>query len=318
MPISFKFIIFQLLIIGPFMIGMFGKKFFKTPEDIARRIVLLNLCLFDPILILWTVWGLKITKELIFFPLAGLCIVIVGFLVGYFIAFFFNIPQKSKATFTISASLSNHGFTLGGFICYLLLGEKGLALSYIFLTYFVFFLFLFIFPYARWNQSRQANISKSKMIFEAVINIRNIPLYTTILGLTLQKLNIQRFPENMPVDIMLLVSISVYYFSLGMTYTLTKELEYKKANFFLIIIKFLITPAFTMLLILFLPIDSTMKSVTIIQSFMPVAIFSVVVSLLFELDTRMASNLFVYNTIFFLIFVFPLLYFFFDELRLIF
>ncbi|KPA12257.1 Auxin efflux carrier [Candidatus Magnetomorum sp. HK-1] len=310
MSISLKFIIFQLLIIGPFMIGMFGKKYFKSPDQISQRIVLLNLCLFDPIIILWTVWGLEITRELLFLPLAGLCIVIVGFIVGYFMAFSLSVSQKSRAAFTISASLSNHGFTLGGFICYLLLGERGLALSYIFLTYFVFFLFMFIFPYARWVQSRQLNISKWKLVFDALINIRNIPLYTTILALILQKLNIQRFAVNMPVDVMLLISISVYYFSLGMTYTLTRKFEYLKENLFLVIIKFLITPACALFLVLFLPLDSMMKSVTIIQSFMPIAIFSVVASILFDLDTRMSSNLFVYNTIFFLVFIFPLLYYF--------
>jgi hypothetical protein len=45
-----------------------------------------------------------------------------------------------------------------------------------------------------------------------------------------------------------------------------------------------------------------------IQSFMPVAILSVVVSIIFELDTRMSSNLFVWNTILFLLIIFPLVY----------
>ncbi|MBF0452325.1 MAG: AEC family transporter [Candidatus Magnetomorum sp.] len=310
MSISFKFILFQILVIGPFLMGMFGKRYFVSPDQTARRIVLFNLCVFDPILILWTVWGLELSPSLVFLPLAGLSIVVIGFVVGYFLALPLHLSRKNHATFVITASLSNHGFTLGGFICYLLLGEQGLALSYIFLIYFVFYLFMFIFPYARWIQATQAPLSRRKLIVDSLVNVRNIPLYTTLIALALQKYQIKRISIDMPVDMLLLISISIYYFSLGMTYSLTRQIMYKKINVLLAIIKFVIIPMVALILTLILPLDPLMKSVVMIQSFMPAAIFSVVASIIFELDTRMSSNLFVWNTIIFLLFVFPLLYFF--------
>jgi predicted permease len=44
-----------------------------------------------------------------------------------------------------------------------------------------------------------------------------------------------------------------------------------------------------------------------IQSIMPVAVYSVVSSILFELDSRLASGMFVVNTALFLVLVLPLL-----------
>jgi len=308
MPISLKFIIFQSLIIGPFIIGIFAKKFVALPDQLARRIVLLNLCLFDPVIILWTVWGLKISKELIFLPLAGLCLVTIGFIFGYFLALPLNLSKQSHATFVITSSLSNHGFTLGGFICYLLLGEQGLALSYIFLLYFVFYLFMFIFPYARWIQATIEPVSTKKLIIESIMNVRNIPLYTTLVALILKKCHINRISIDMPIDCLLLISISIYYFSLGLTYTIKQQKSYQRPHAILIFIKFIISPLAALILIWVLPLNSLMKSVVMIQSFMPVAILSVVVSIIFDLDTRMSSHLFVWNTILFLLIIFPLVY----------
>jgi hypothetical protein len=309
MSISYQFIIFQSLIIGPFIIGMFTKKYILSPDQLARRIVLINLCMFDPIIILWTVWGLNISKELIYLPISGLCIVMIGFIAGHLIAMFLNLSKKLHGTFVITSSLSNHGFTLGGYICYLLLGEQGLALSYIFLLYFVFYLFLFIFPYARWVQASHEQISSKQLIMDTLINVRNIPLYTTLFALLLKQCHIVRPDIDMPVEYFLLVSISIYYCSLGLTYSLTHNISYKKPHLALIFVKFMICPLVAFLLTCLLPLDASMQSVVMIESFMPVAILAVVVSIIFDLDTRMASNLFVWNTILFLLFVFPLIYF---------
>jgi len=309
MSISYKFIIFQSLIIGPFIIGMLTKKLILSPDQVARRIVLINLCMFDPIIILWTVWGLRISKELIYLPLSGLIIVIIGFLAGNLFALPLNLPRKLHGTLVISSSLSNHGFTLGGYICFLLLGEQGLALSYIFLLYFVFYLFMFIFPYARLIQTSHEKITTKELIISTLINVRNIPLYTTLFALLLNKSHILRPAIHMPVECFLLISISIYYFSLGLTYSFKQQTSYKKPHIVLILVKFMISPLVAFVLTWILPIDPSMQAVMLIESFMPVAILSVVVAIIFDLDTRMASHLFVWNTILFLLFVFPLIYF---------
>jgi hypothetical protein len=63
--------------------------------------------------------------------------VIMGLAAGAVVSFLLGFNAIQKHTVIISSSLANHGVTMGGFLCYLILGEHGLALSFIFITYFM-------------------------------------------------------------------------------------------------------------------------------------------------------------------------------------
>ena len=54
-----------------------------------------------------------------------------------------------------------------------------------------------------------------------------------------------------------------------------------------------------------LPLDPALKAVIQLQAFMPAAIYSMVTAVLFDLDTDLASGLFVCNTVVFLTAVLP-------------
>ncbi len=64
MSVEMKFILFQAVIILPLLSGIFFKQRFKNPEKLARRIINLNLSLFQPLIILWSVWGMKLSAGL--------------------------------------------------------------------------------------------------------------------------------------------------------------------------------------------------------------------------------------------------------------
>ena len=69
-------------------------------------------------------------------------------------------------------------------------------------------------------------------------------------------------------------------------------------------------PAATFAVLSVVNLDSQVEKVILVQSFMPAAIYSVVASVLFDLDTRLSSNLFVLNSLIFLLLVLPLLFMF--------
>jgi len=102
----------------------------------------------------------------------------------------------------------------------------------------------------------------------------------------------------------------VYYFSLGMSFTPSRVFSFLRENAALSFIKFLAVPAITVGVLAMVTLDPKVEAVIIIQSFMPAAIYSVIASVLFDLDESLASNLFVINTLFFLLFVLPLLFVF--------
>jgi hypothetical protein len=201
---------------------------------------------------------------------------------------------------------------MGGFICYLFLGEAGLGLSFIFLSYFIPYLFLVIFPYARLSSSGESYSFDT--IKDFIKSPRNMPLYAMILAIFLRLSEIERPKMFFPVDILLMLSIGVYYFSLGMSFSAKDMFAFKKESLALCLIRFLIIPAATVIVLVLVNLDPKVEAVILVESFMPAAVYSVMSSVLFSLDERRASTMFVFNTVAFLLFILPLMLIFINKL----
>ncbi len=299
---------FQTMIVIPFMAGALIKKRFKDPGKLTKRLIMINLVLIEPIIVFWSILGLRITVEFIYLPLAGFCMVLFGLVAGKLFGPVLKLDNKSKTTFIISSSIANHGFTMGGFICYLFMGEKGLGLSFIFLSYFIPYLFLVIFPYAKVASSGESYSLETMKEF--IKSPRNMPLYAMILAIFLRFFNITRPNIYFPVDILLMLSIGVYYFSLGLSFLLKDMFSFRKESLSLCLIRFLIIPAATVIVLVLIDLDPDIEAVILIESFMPAAVYSVMSSVLFSLDERRASTMFVFNTMAFLLFILPLMFIF--------
>ena len=309
-PVStvIKFLIFQCAIIIPPIAGYFTRRSIKNAENTAKKTIRINLFFIEPLIVLWTIWGLTLSFDQIFLPLAGLMLVLAGFFIGKVTVHFTGLKNESRKTYLISSSLANHGFTMGGLICYLVAGEQGLGLASLFTLYFVPYTFIFIFSYARTNTIRYFFSLSGFM--ENFINLQNIPLYAAILALLFHLLDIQRPNFDINLDPLLFVSIALYYFTLGLNFDFGDFRSTGKEQFLLSFSKFLVLP-----LIAYWVLDGTdlkeeVKSVILIESFMPAAVYSVVTSILFKLDTKLASSLFFINTLIFLSLVLPAILYF--------
>lgn len=303
-----KFFIFQALILAPFAAGYLLKNRLSDAVVFTRKIMRLNLIAIEPLIVLWSIWGMRIGHEYAVLPLAGLALVLAGGGLGQLANSLMGLSGIRKKTFLISASLANHGFTMGGFLCYLLLGEKGLGLSFIFISYFMPYIFLFIFPYAG-LKSGEAREGAFKNIWRFLLNPQNMPLLALAAALILHSSGIERPSFPFPVDILMFASLATYYFSLGLNFSFGDFGDIKKENASLALIKFLVLPLLTFLVLRAVPLAPAVKEVIFIQSFMPAAIYSVVSSVLFDLDARLASGMFVFNTILFLLVILPLSFF---------
>lgn len=304
MPPIAKYFIFQALIIGPFAAGYLLKRRFASPSESSRKIVRANLVLIEPLIALWAIWGLRMSAELIVLPVSGLALVILGLGLGIIIAPLLRLRGTSKAAFIISASLANHGFTMGGFLCYLLLGEKGLGLSFIFISYFMLYTYLIIFPYAR-RASATGGDRPSPLSY--ILDLQNMPLVAVIAAIILNLSGAARPSVSFPSDILLAVSVASYYFSLGLNFSVSDVRGTLRESAALSIVKFALIPAAAVIILHFTGLPREIKTVIALQSFMPAAIFSVLASILFGLDTRLASGFFVTSTVLFILAVLPLL-----------
>lgn len=308
MSVEIKFILFQALILLPFISGSILKNKSADPEKLAKKIVMVNISTIEPFVIIWSIWGIKLTSELIFLPVSGFLLVILGFLLGKIFLPLLNLRDKERPTFLISSSLANHGFTMGLFLCYLFIGEKGLALSSIFLIYFMPYTYLFIFSYARY--SGMGNRPGFSEIKNFLLSYQNIPIYSVAIAIILHLAGAERPGIKFPIDTLILVSIALYYFTLGINFNFTDIKIIKMEQLILGLIKFTIIPIAAYSILQYVELEQSIKTVILIQSFMPAAIYSVITSILFDLDTKLASNLFVVNTMIFLLFILPLIYFF--------
>ncbi len=299
-----KYIIFQALIMGPFIVGYVLKRRFISPAESSRKIVRANLIVIEPLIALWSIWGLRLNAEVAVLPLAGLALVLGGLALGRIAAPLLSLKGQSRATFIISSSLANHGFTMGGFVCYLLLGETGLGLSFIFISYFMLYTYLIIFPYAR----RSSFIGGDRPTLASyILDFQNLPLVGVLAAVVLNLTGVRRPEIPFPTDALLALSVASYYFSLGINFSMSDITATIRESASLSLIKFIILPAAAVISLAVFDLQADIRMVIIVQSFMPGAIFSVLAAILFRLDTRIASGFFVISTLLFTAIVLPLL-----------
>ncbi len=306
MPTELKFAIFQLIIILPFLAGSFVKKHLKNPEKTSKALINVNLTIIEPPIVLWSIWGLTLSAEMFFLPVSGVLLAISGFIIGKIAVRKIHLTGTDAKTLVISSALANHGFTMGGFLCYLIAGEQGLALSAIFLIYFIPFTFLFIFPYA--NVKDRNQVFQWAFVRDLMFSLRNMPLYAVFIAIIIRLAGISRPAVYFPLDILLILSIALYYFTLGINFKFDDLNFFKKEHIFLALQKFFLLPAITFFILEFTTINDSIKMVIKLESIMPAAIYSVITAILFDLNARQASGLFVVNSLLFIFLVFPLLF----------
>jgi hypothetical protein len=141
-----------------------------------------------------------------------------------------------------------------------------------------------------------------------------MPFYAVVGSVILLSLGIQRPGLAFPVDLFIIVSMALYYFTLGLNFEMPSFFTSGRENAALAGIKFILVPAVTLLILAAVHLDPALEAVILLQAFMPAAIYSVVASVLYELDAALASNMFVWNTLIFLAGVLPAIFLFRDTI----
>jgi predicted permease len=239
-------------------------------------------------------------------PCAGLALALFSLGVGVALAPLTGLRGRSRQTFLISSTLSNHGFTLGGFLCFMLLGETALGYAIFMLLYFMPYVFGFIFPAARLaaNRADAGRSSWRDMLFAP----QNLPLAALGIALLLSVFQVPRPEITMPIAPLMFISVGLYYFTLGVTFRGADIFAAGRAHLCLGLLKFIIVPVCAWLVLSISGLDPLMRQVILVQACMSAAIYSVITALLFDLEERLASALFVVNTVACLVLVVPVLF----------
>jgi len=242
-----------------------------------------------------------------------------------------KLGRPQIGVLAIAAGVSNSGFTLGAFLCYALLptpslltpmvqaGSDAQTLAVNALAYGVLSVMamsaasvLMLFPLAhRFGEHHRSDQPLGRLILKSFADWKATMFYTAALGVALAYLGVpcpRQIHDWYLLKILFYLGAAGAYFGIGMRLHLGQIREHLRSHAVLFATKFLAAPVLTVAILWFAshcgltPPPALMVQSLILLGFMPTAIQTVILSNLFHLDARMASSLWLVNTLaFFLI-----------------
>ena len=273
----------------------------------ARPLMAFNIVFGHSGVVLLCSWNIRMKGELIFLTLTGLTLAMVNIGAGRLVGGMFSLPRRRLGAYTIASSMSNVGYTLGGLVCFLFLGEEALGEQVIFVAYFSLYMVLAIYPVGRYyGESAQKGFLRA--VLASFFDVRSMPLVALAVGLGLNSCGIERPPALSPATTALIICATVISMtSVGVTVEVRAVRNYLRECVALAATKFLWTPFLGLVLCYAFGLEGLERKVVFVLSAMPCAVFSTVMAELFKLDTDLANSAFLTTTTFFLLAVLPVL-----------
>ncbi len=303
-----------VLIVASAAGGYLARRLRWCPESHAQRLTFLAMVWVVPFASMLPVWKLRMGWEDAWLPVQAVLLTFILLGLGLIGSRLHGMRPRDAGAYSYAAAHTNMGVTMGGFVCLALFGEKGLALALIYLTLWTMLMFGVFFPMAGAFAGQSVQLRAGSFL-RSLVDIRCISLPAILLGLALNVSGVPR-PEFVErwhlVDALVIANNAVMFFVIGLTLHLSRLKNYIAECASLSVIKFVISPLVAAGLILLvrqlgLQLDPLRINVMMVESAMPTAVFAVVAANLYGLNARLASLLFVVNTMVFLAVVLPVI-----------
>jgi predicted permease len=310
------FLAFSLLCLG---LGYVARRRNWAPESLSRPIHLHTLIWFWSPVSLLTFWHLPLDErgatDLMWIMGAQPVLMIAG---GGLMALLMRrskAPSPQRGVMVLGAALSNHGFTLGAYLCYALLRppEDALGLGIAYVTSMQVFMVLIFYPVARHYGAEPAG-SLSRVMLDSFWTLRAVPLYAALIGFLLNISGLRRpdwIEQTQIIHLLFFASAAGAYGGIGLRLYMQDWRSNLSRHALLASVQFAFLPLASLALIsmaITVPTEpsSLATSVILLEAFTPAAINMVIVANLFHLDARLASQLWTINTLTFIAVVLPL------------
>lgn len=316
LPAAIKLLLPIALIAGSVAAG-YAAQHIGVGERAARRLMLFVVTVPYTLVAFMAIWVLPFTPELAALPVMGMLVTTAGVGAGIVIARWLGLPKAMAGAFVLAAGASNLGFTMGGFVNYLLFREPGLAMAAMYTSFWDFAMVLLFYPVAR-HYGHGTGQPLWRLILENFADLRSLPFAATVLGLTLNLMGVPR-PAAIAhwhvVDVAMIAGAVLAFFVTGLRLRVDSLQTHRRLYALVAAVKFLLMPtvAAALLGLLWLaghplahPAVAPGWKVALVQASTPAAIYAVVIANLFRLDDRLASVIFVVNTVCYLALVLPL------------
>lgn len=291
-------------------------------EHTARPIHFVTVSFIWGAVALLSVWKLPPERaNLWLIAIEPLLVVIPAFAVIP-IARWMGCDNKQTGVLATSAGLGNLGFTLGAYLCYTLLGGEGgqgdAALAYAVAQVNLMAMagVLALYPLARhFGEQQTADMSVTRLIVTSFLDLRALMVHCAIVGVVLAYLNVP-YPAIIDqfhsIDILFYLGGFGGYFAIGLRLRLGDTRMYLREHTLLAVVKFVGIPLLSLGILALInmtpfPLAVLGQRVVLVEAFMPVAIQGVMIANLFHLDGRMASTIWLVNTVLFVLLPLPVI-----------
>lgn len=322
MPVLLKFIIAAALIVLSAGAGYLARRYRLASEQLSRPLMTFVIVFGYSSVSLLAVWRLRPVAADAWLPVLGVVHVVVMIAMGLLIGRWVARERRERGLFGIASAMGNTGFTMGGFVLYVLHGEQGLALASILGLMWYPMVVLAVYPIARHYSSAPAGGSLVRLMLRSIFDWRSIGLLAVLVGLALALLQVPRpdaIAEYNLVDIMMFVVIAAAYFSIGLRLRAEFLWAARKLIISLAGMRFVLGAAVGLALAFMTyltawPLRGVSFDVLVIESFVPMGVTVVAVANMFGLRPRIASAMFVANTGLYLAVVLPVVLWIFSHL----
>ena len=290
-------------LVAPLTCGYFLKQHHLLSQRVNDCLIRFNIIIVNTLLALLAFWVLPLDRSLLIAPLFGCFLVLFPGLIGYAL-----FARRLK-----SPLLANLG-TLGGVCAFILYNEQGFAYAQLVATIQNVLLCIVVFPIAQYYHMKATGslrqTSRLRSLRDMFLSPNQLCVLGMAAGLTLNALGIAR-PAPLGTLFQSLVHIGAWSAMLpvGFFIDLRTTRRYLPHIHSLTALRFLITPAATLLLATLLPLDPILRNTIIILSFAPTAINAVLSARLYRLNVNLPAASFLVTTAAFLLIIFPILFF---------
>lgn len=305
----------MVVLIGGLVSGYLAGSRFGLPEHFAKKIMTAVLVCFNWLIALLVIWPMQLSRQLIWLPIVGLTLISVITAVSAVFFYFLEPDRKSRLTLILAAGLSNTGYTGGAFVCYILFGMDGLAMANIYLLLSVPAFYLFYLPFLKVRELR-AKDRTAALKLDFLLDFRMLVIPAVIAAIVLNLTNIKPpafITRFYIIDILVCVASALSFFAIGLRIKLSRLKNYISLYFLIAAVKFILTPAVALLIVALLTLagqnlNDMVRKVIIVLSATPSAVLMVTMSNVFDLDSPLASALWVITMAIFVAIVVPVLF----------
>lgn len=282
------------LFLGSLALGWALRRQGWMTEAHGKRVIHLTMRWLSPVVLCLSFWRLQFTgPHVAWLPVIGLLISSSTLLPAWLYARRARLTPPQTGSFLTCASFSNVGF-LGAFVAFALYGEAAYGLAMFYLVYFTPSFYLLGFAIAkRFGQGRDA----STLGAEPIEELRLYPFLGLVAGVVLNVAQIPRPAVCESINRLLIpIDTALYLTAIGSHLHLEPLGPHWPTGLAMSAIKFGYSPLIGWVLVSLIRLEGLPRFIVLLQSSMPVAISPFILTMLFGLDRRLTTALFLVTT----------------------